>query len=307
MIKENLVKNKLFNGTQINYGLFSSKKPRWSLSTMDETEAFSTKIFKTLGENNVLLLDDSNQQSAAKGTIDVNEPSSKKVIAPQLSPGFDLLAGMSIDSGNIIQNEQCLKLNVFVPEAVAEQPNQLLPVMVWIHGGGFQIGSGSLPFYDGQKLANKANAIVVSINYRLGALGFLRLCDISDGEIRSTGNEGLEDQITALKWINRHITQYGGNKDNVTLFGESAGAMSIACLLATTKSKGLFHKAILQSGAGHTYSSIEKANEVAAEFVNSAKALGYTLEDLPTLTTEQILAIQKHFLARPEIYKRFGM
>jgi para-nitrobenzyl esterase len=200
------------------------------------------------------------------------------------------------------QNEECLNLNIFTPGR-----DKNLPVMVWIHGGGFQSGSASLQEYDGTKLATAGNVVVVSINYRLACLGFLRLCDISHGVIPSTGNEGLGDQITALKWIQNNIHHLGGDKNNVTLFGESAGAMSIACLLASAATNGLFHKAILQSGAAHTYSSIEKANKVAAEYVNSANQLGFTLDQLPSLSSEELLTIQAHFLSRPEIYQKFGI
>jgi len=200
------------------------------------------------------------------------------------------------------QNEECLNLNIFTPGR-----DKNLPVMVWIHGGGFQSGSASLPEYDGTKLATAGNVVVVSISYRLACLGFLRLCDISHGTISSTGNEGLGDQITALKWIQNNIHHFGGDKNNVTLFGESAGAMSIACLLASPVANRLFHKAILQSGAAHTYSSIEKANKVAAQFVDSANQLGFTLEQLPELHIQELLSIQAHFLARPEVYQQFGV
>jgi para-nitrobenzyl esterase len=200
------------------------------------------------------------------------------------------------------QNEECLNLNIFTPDL-----DKNLPVMVWIHGGGFQSGSASLPEYDGTKLASAGNVVVVSINYRLACLGFLRLCDISHGIIPSTGNEGLGDQITALKWIQESIHHFGGDRQNVTVFGESAGAMSIACLLASPVANTLFHKAILQSGAGHTYSSIEKANMVASEFVNSANQLGFAIEQFPVLSIEALLSIQAHFLARPDVYKKFGI
>lgn len=200
------------------------------------------------------------------------------------------------------QHENCLNLNIYA--AVGEKEK---PVMVWIHGGGFQGGSASLPEYDARKLASAGNVVVVSINYRLGCLGFLRLCDLSDGMITSTGNEGLGDQITALNWIQDNIHYFGGDKHNVTVFGESAGAMSIACLLASPAAKGLFHKAILQSGAGHTYSSIEKANQVAAEFINSANLLGFSMDELPSLSTSDLLDVQAHFLSRPEVYQQFGV
>jgi para-nitrobenzyl esterase len=220
-------------------------------------------------------------------------------IAPQL-PSINPITMSPYEA--LKQNEECLNLNIFTPDL-----DKNLPVMVWIHGGGFQSGSASLPDYDGRKLASAGNVVVVSINYRLACLGFLRLCDISNGDIPSTGNEGLGDQITALKWIQENIHLYGGDKNNITLFGESAGAMSIACLLASPVANTLFHKAILQSGAGHTYSSVEKANKVAAEFVESANQLDFTLDQLPSLSSEALLRIQAHFLARPDIYQKFGI
>jgi para-nitrobenzyl esterase len=220
-------------------------------------------------------------------------------IAPQIHSVNPL-----IQSKNIIlqQNEDCLSLNIYSP------PNaNTLPVMVWIHGGGFQIGAGTLPEYNGVNLAQAGNVVVISINYRLGCLGFLRLCDISEGAIPATGNEGLHDQITALKWIKQHVHLFGGNKNNITLFGESAGAMSIGCLLASPQAKPLFHKAILQSGAGHTYCSIEKANLIAADFLQCAQQLDYSLADFSTLGVEELMKIQAYFLAKPETYHKFGI
>ncbi|WP_286261597.1 carboxylesterase/lipase family protein [Thalassotalea atypica] len=228
--------------------------------------------------------------------------------APQVIQASLLPDVSEINGHKIIENEQCLNLNIFTPHKnTNKSKTNKLPVMLWIHGGGFQVGSNALTAYHGEKLASSANVVVVIINYRLGALGFLRLCDITHGEIPSTGNEGLSDQITALKWVQKNIVQFGGDNMNVTLFGESAGAMSIACLLASPKAKGLFHKAILQSGGGHTYSSIEKANKVAKEFIKSAEALGYSIQDLKAISAEKLMKIQAHFLKRPEVYQQFGM
>lgn len=220
-------------------------------------------------------------------------------IAPQLPSTNDLLMANGED---LRQHEDCLNLNIFSADVTAK-----LPVMVWIHGGGFTIGSGSLPTYNGEKLAKDQNVVVVSINYRLGSLGFLRLCDVTEGVIDSTGNEGLFDQISALQWIQKHIHHFGGDNANVTVFGESAGAMSIACLLAMPQAKGLFHKAILQSGAGHSYHSKERANELGKYFLEVAMRLGHSVEQLADLPTHDLLAIQQHMLATPEIYKKFGV
>jgi para-nitrobenzyl esterase len=110
------------------------------------------------------------------------------------------------------------------------------------------MGSGSQPFYDGRILSVRGNVVVVTINYRLGVLGFLNLDTVTGGRIPSTGNEGLLDQIAALRWVRDNIATFGGDPKNVTVFGESAGGMSIGCLLAMPAARGLFHKAILESG-----------------------------------------------------------
>lgn len=238
------------------------------------------------------------------------QPSTTKAITQHSAVAFGPMAVQVEEKNPLImagaefldKDEQCLNLNVYTPST-----DKKLPVMVWIHGGGFQLGSGSLTSYQGENLAKNANVVVVTINYRLGALGFLRLCDISNDTIAATGNEGLMDQITALKWVQENIGHFGGDKNNVTVFGESAGAMSIACLLASPHAKGLFHKAILQSGAAHTYSSIDKANDVAQEFVKSAKELGFSLAQLNSISATELLSIQQHFLARGEVYQKFGI
>ena len=142
-------------------------------------------------------------------------------------------------------DEDCLYLNVWTP---ADQSTDRLPVMVWIHGGGFTIGSANQDLYHGAALAAEG-VVVVTINYRLGPFGFLahpRLSAESPEGI--SGNYGLLDQVAALQWVQRNITAFGGDPGNVTIFGESAGSVSVACLLVSPLSKGLFHRAILQSG-----------------------------------------------------------
>jgi para-nitrobenzyl esterase len=166
-----------------------------------------------------------------------------------------------------LMSEDCLYLNIWTP-GTHGAPR---PVMVWIHGGGFIFGAGSQDIYDCTTLAERGNAVVVTVNYRLGALGFLRLVDITNGRIASTGNEGILDQIAALEWVRDNIAEFGGDPSNVTIFGESAGGMSVGTLLASPLARGLFHKAIPQSGSCNTSGSVQKANR-AAEFV--LKTLG---------------------------------
>lgn len=143
------------------------------------------------------------------------------------------------------QDEDCLYLNVWTPAA---SPDARLPVMVWFHGGGCVTGAGSLPYYDGRRLAEEG-AVVVTTNYRLGILGYLAHPALSaESERGISGNYGLMDQIATLEWVHRNIAAVGGDPDNVTVFGESAGSMSIGVLLVSPPAKGLFHRAILESG-----------------------------------------------------------
>jgi para-nitrobenzyl esterase len=144
------------------------------------------------------------------------------------------------------QDEDCLYLNVWTP---AKSSEEALPVMVWIHGGGFQIGSSSLSMYNGEKLAGKG-LVVVSINYRLNYLGqFAHPWLTEESQHRASGNYSLMDQIQALKWIQTNIRQFGGDPNRVTLFGESAGSRSVTLLVASPLAKGLFQRGICQSGA----------------------------------------------------------
>jgi para-nitrobenzyl esterase len=145
------------------------------------------------------------------------------------------------------QSEDCLYLNVWTPGL--DGGNR--PVMVWIHGGAFAIGSGGSPMYKGEHLAKLGDVVVVTINYRLGSFGFLNLRDTVRGAVSASGAEGIMDQICALEWVRDNIASFGGDPDNVTIFGESAGALSVGCLMGSPQAKGLFHKAILQSGAAH--------------------------------------------------------
>ncbi|NVM52601.1 MAG: carboxylesterase/lipase family protein [Candidatus Helarchaeota archaeon] len=155
---------------------------------------------------------------------------------PYASQGYSVLQDLLGRATN--QSEaDCLTLNVWTP-AIDDAKR---PVMVWIHGGAFVSGGAAMSVYDGSALANRGNIVVVTLNYRLGALGFAYI----PGE---TANVGLFDQIAVLKWVKNNIEAFGGNPENVTIFGESAGGMSIVCLLAMPAAKGLFHHAIVQSG-----------------------------------------------------------
>ncbi len=144
------------------------------------------------------------------------------------------------------QSEDCLYLNVWTPTASQDAK---LPVMVWIHGGGFFLGSGSGTSYDGANLARR-QVVVVTINYRLGPFGFLGHPALSkESPHGASGNYGLLDQIAALQWVQKNVAAFGGDPGSVTIFGESAGAFSVGCLLVSPLARGLFHRAIAESGA----------------------------------------------------------
>src|SRR5436305_4013978 len=143
------------------------------------------------------------------------------------------------------KSEDALFLNVWTPALDATRP-----VMVWIHGGAFQFGAGSTPWYDGTKFAAHGDVVLVTINYRLGPFGFLYLAECCDDPaLAPSGNLGLLDQVAALEWVHECIAGFGGDPDNVTIFGESAGAGSVATLMGTPAARPgvLFHKVIAQS------------------------------------------------------------
>ncbi len=187
------------------------------------------------------------------------------------------------------QSEDCLFLNVWTPGL----DDAKRPVMVWIHGGAFNMGSGSEPNSEASKLAARGDVVIVSINYRLGLLGFLNLNEITGGKIPSTGNEGLLDQIAALRWVQENIASFGGNPDDVTVFGESAGAMCIGCLLAMPAAKGLFNKAILESGIGANVSYLDAGVMMARKFLDVLGISADNTEALLTVPVEKLLEVNQ--------------
>jgi para-nitrobenzyl esterase len=182
-------------------------------------------------------------------------------------------------------SEDCLFLNIQTPAL----DDACRPVMVWIHGGAFVNGTGAMPWYDGGNFVRHGDVVVVSINYRLGALGWLELGHL-DSDYATSGNNGLLDQVAALQWVHDNIAGFGGDPGNVTVFGESAGAMSIGALLGTPAAEGLFAKAIAESGAAHNVTSADGAEAVTDAFLHE---LGGGLDLARTAPPAQILAAQK--------------
>ena len=182
------------------------------------------------------------------------------------------------------EDEDCLVLNVFTP---AHDLDAARPVMVWIHGGGFTGGSGSVPWYDGTRLAADGDTVVVTVNYRLGALGFLHLAHLHP-DLAGSGANGIRDQVMALEWVCDNIAAFGGDPGRVTIFGESAGGMSVGTLLGTPAAAGLFHGAIAQSGACANVSSVEAATALTDRFL---AALGVPVGDLDALLAAPVGAV----------------
>jgi para-nitrobenzyl esterase len=197
--------------------------------------------------------------AAWQGTLDATR---SRASAPQASPVLPIL-GRLIGGGGAGQSEDCLYLNVWTPAADGGRR----PVMVWIHGGAFVMGSGSTALYSGRRLAQRGDVVVVTLNYRLGALGALNLAALRGGDPAAGSNQGIRDQIAALEWVRDNIEAFGGDPGNVTIFGESAGGMSVGTLLGTPRARGLFHRAIAQSGAAHNVSTRAQAAQIAELFL----------------------------------------
>jgi para-nitrobenzyl esterase len=182
-------------------------------------------------------------------------------------------------------SEDCLVVNVYAPASYADGRKR--PVMVWIHGGAFIMGTAAMPLYNGAAFAER-DIVVVTLNYRLGLFGLLYLGDLGGAE---EGNCALLDQVAALRWVRDNIAAFGGDPDRVTVMGESAGAVSVANLLAMPAARGLFQRAILQSGAsGLSPPTRADATELATSVLAD---LGVTTGELADLPADRILAVQQ--------------
>jgi para-nitrobenzyl esterase len=195
-------------------------------------------------------------------------------------------------AGNLPKmSEDCLFLNVWTPGL----DSQKRPVMVWLHGGGFSSGSGGEAFSEGSNLARLGDVVVVSANHRLNVFGFLQLSEEWGPDYISSGQAGMLDIVMGLEWVRDNISRFGGNPDNVTIFGESGGGRKVAMLMAMPPAKGLFHKAIIQSGSGLDAAS--KAEAVATGRT-LLKKLGIAEGDVAALSR---VDAQKIFDAQPQV------
>lgn len=183
------------------------------------------------------------------------------------------------------ESEDCLYLNVWTPGVGDERKR---PVLCWFHGGGFTMGSGSGVFYEGSNLARRGDVVVITVNHRLGPLGYCYLRELIGEEYTASGNVGMLDLVAALEWVRDNITAFGGDPGNVTIFGESGGGAKVSALMAMPSATGLFHRAIIQSGPGIHLTLPERATTNAEKLL---KELGISAKEpdrLSSLTTGQI-------------------
>ena len=195
---------------------------------------------------------------AHEGWSDVRDARKFGPAAPQISSG-----GMT-DPAPVRSDEDCLTLNIRTPAL----DDGARPVLVWIHGGGYRNGQGAVPWYNGARIAANGDIVAVSINYRLGALGFTDLSRFGE-EFATSGVNGLLDQVTALEWVRDNIAGFGGDPAKVTIAGESAGGFSVATLVGSPRATGLFRGVIAQSGAAHHVLPAEAGMLVADRFLEA--------------------------------------
>lgn len=200
-------------------------------------------------------------------------------------------------------SEDCLHLNIWTPDL-----KKKLPVMVWIHGGGFKRGSNASEVYDGFKMAKQGELVFVSINYRLGRFSFFAHPALTqESPHKASGNYGLMDQIEALKWVKNNISSFGGDPENITLAGASAGGFSICSLITSplvhSLSKRLFERIIMQSGScGSNYSNLKESEDIGQETAEGLGCRGQNaLSCLRKMTPEQILSFQQPTFYFPNI------
>ena len=184
-------------------------------------------------------------------------------------------------------SEDCLVLNIWTP---ALRDHHKRPVMVWFHPGGFSSGSGSSPVCDGTNLARKGDVVVVTINHRLNIFGHLYLTRLGGAEFAESGNLGVLDLVAALRWVHTNIAEFGGDPANVTIFGQSGGGAKVSVLMGMPQTRGLFHRAIVQSGSQLDGLTTDEANANALAFLRAAEVPANDLSRIQKLSMEQLLS-----------------
>ena len=218
--------------------------------------------------------------------------------APQSNPAQRDAGALRGDIGRLLggtndppppENEDCLFLNVWTPGV---NDNAKRPVMFWLHGGGFATGSDSAALYIGANLARRGDVVVVGINHRLGALGFTHLGDLAGEAFVHSGNVGMLDAVAALEWVRDNIERFGGDPDRVMIFGESGGGQKVSMLLGSPPAKGLFHRAVIESGPGPKMMERDRATEIARMLLAEVGLDAKRVPELQSLPMPKILAAQ---------------
>ncbi len=186
-----------------------------------------------------------------------------------------------------VEGEDCLVMNIFTPGV---NDGRKRPVMVWLHGGGFAGGAGSAHAFDGNYLARSGDVVVVSVNHRLNIFGFLYLADAGGEKYADSGNAGLLDIVAVLEWVRDNVAHFGGNPGNVTIFGQSGGGLKISTLLAMPPAKGLYHKAIIESGSLLTGIHRDAANKTTERVLAKLGLQPNQVDELQKLPVERLLS-----------------
>jgi len=209
--------------------------------------------------------------------------------APQREPGARRAdAGLGVAAAGLpAESEDCLVLNVWTPGV---NDGRRRPVMVWCHGGGFATGSGSSPVTEGEHLARRGDVVVVTLNHRLNVLGFTYLGEIGGADFARSGGVGMLDIVHALKWVRDNIAEFGGDPGAVTIFGQSGGGRKVGTLLAMPEAKGLFHRAIIESGPTIKLVEKEQAARVARELLAALDLAPSRLGELQRLPLDRIMS-----------------
>jgi para-nitrobenzyl esterase len=216
--------------------------------------------------------------SGIKDTIELGHRS------PQGPSG--LIPEVAATDVNEPAGEDCLVLNVWTPSATSSGHKR--PVMVWLHGGGFTSGSGGFKIYDGVKLAGKHDVVVVTVNHRLNAFGYLYLADLGGAKYANSSNVGMLDIVAALQWVHDNISSFGGDPANVTIFGQSGGGAKVSTLLAMPAAKGLFHRAVIESGASLRGIPRDAANKSTEAFLAKVGLKPDQIDQLQSLPVDRL-------------------
>ena len=218
--------------------------------------------------------------SGVKDTIELGYRS------PQAASG--LIPEVAAVDANEPSGEDCLMLNVWTPGTSGGHKR---PVMVWLHGGGFMSGSGGFKIYDGVNLAGKHDVVVVTVNHRLNAFGYLYLADLGGAKYANSTNVGMLDIVAALRWVRDNISNFGGDPGNVTIFGQSGGGAKVSTLLAMPSAKGLFHRAVIESGASLRGIPRDAANKSTEAFLAKVGLKPNQIDELQRLPVDRMIKV----------------